>query len=69
MQDLGLAYDDRHSQQHMAYVQNWISVLEKDPNELFRAIRDAEEITGYIKRSEDMSSSSKWETYEDRSFP
>ena len=50
MQDLGLSYDDRHSQQHMAYVQNWISVLEKDPNELFRAIRDAEEITGYIKK-------------------
>ena len=34
---------------HKAYIQSWIEVLENDPSELFRAIKDAEKITEYVK--------------------
>ena len=33
---------------HKAYVQSWASALKKDPNVLFRAIKDAESISDYI---------------------
>lgn len=33
---------------HMAYVQSWSEVLNKSPEELFRAIRDAETISDYL---------------------
>ena len=33
---------------HKAYIQNWINRLEKDPNELFAAIKDAEVISDYL---------------------
>lgn len=34
--------------QHKAYIQSWIKLLEKDPNELFAAIKDAEKISDYL---------------------
>lgn len=37
-----------HLENHTAYIQNWCSVLEQNPNELFAAIRDAEEISDYL---------------------
>lgn len=40
--------ETEHMKNHKAYVQNWISVLENDPNELFRAIKDAEKISDYL---------------------
>ncbi len=33
---------------HAAYIQSWIKVLENDPNELFRAIKDASKISDYL---------------------
>lgn len=33
---------------HKAYIQNWIAILEKDPNELFAAIKDANKIADYL---------------------
>lgn len=33
---------------HKAYIQSWIAVLEKDPNELFAAIKDADQIADYL---------------------
>ena len=33
---------------HKAYIQSWISVLKEDPDELFRAFRDAEKISEYV---------------------
>lgn len=33
---------------HKAYVQSWIDVLENNPDELFAAIRDAEKISDYL---------------------
>ncbi|MEA4896386.1 MAG: zincin-like metallopeptidase domain-containing protein [Oscillospiraceae bacterium] len=40
-QDLGIGHDPG---QHLAYVDSWVSVLEKDPYEIVRACRDAERI-------------------------
>lgn len=33
---------------HKAYIQSWIEILEKNPNELFASIRDAEKISDYL---------------------
>lgn len=33
---------------HKAYIQSWIAALEKDPNELFAAIKDADQIANYL---------------------
>ena len=33
---------------HKAYIQSWIDVLQNDPNELFRAIKDAQQISDYM---------------------
>lgn len=48
-QELGLDYEqNEHMENHEAYVQNWIDVLENKPNELFAAIKDAEKISDYL---------------------
>lgn len=48
-QELGLDYEqNKHMENHEAYVQNWIDVLENEPNELFAAIKDAEKISDYL---------------------
>lgn len=48
MQDLNLKYDEKHLENHKAYIQFWIQLLEEKPNELFKAISDAEKIFDYI---------------------
>ncbi len=35
-------------QNHQAYIQSWISCLQKDPNELFRAINEADVISDFV---------------------
>jgi hypothetical protein len=42
---LGIPHDPGH---HASYVQSWIQVLSGDKNEIFRAARDAEQITEYV---------------------
>jgi hypothetical protein len=42
---LGIGHDPG---QHVAYIGSWINVLRKDPLELFRASRDAQNIMEYI---------------------
>lgn len=48
--ELPLTINDSHMDNHKAYVQNWISIIEKDKNELFKAIKDAEIIADYLER-------------------
>jgi putative DNA primase/helicase len=43
--EIGIGYDPS---QHAAYVANWITVLEEDPLEIFRAAADAEKVQKYI---------------------
>lgn len=48
-QELGLGeMAAEHMDNHKAYIQSWIEVLEKEPQELFAAIRDAEKISDYL---------------------
>lgn len=46
--DLQLKFSSQHLNNHKAYIQSWISVLKDDPNELFRAIKDADKIYDYV---------------------
>lgn len=48
-QDVGLPH---LPQQHLSYVDNWVTVLQKDPYEIMRACRDAEQIKDYVMAME-----------------
>lgn len=48
--DLNMPTDVKTLDNHKAYIQSWIQSLEKDPNVLFSAIRDAELITDYVMK-------------------
>lgn len=43
--ELGLGHDPSR---HASYVASWVSVLQKDPLEIFRAAADAEKIHGFV---------------------
>lgn len=51
-QALQLPYNEEalsaETDNHKAYIQSWIEILEKDPNELFTAIKDANKIADYL---------------------
>ena len=45
----GIEYaQNNYMENHKAYIQNWIEILENNPNELFAAIKDAEKISDYL---------------------
>ena len=46
--DLGIQLEGQHFNSHTHYLESWISALEDDPNELFRAMTDAQKAAGYI---------------------
>lgn len=39
---------DDHDKNHVAYIQSWISILKNEPEELFKAIKDADKIVDYM---------------------
>ena len=47
--ELGIPVSEVNTENHLSYVQSWIAVLKSDPNELFRAIKDADEIIDYVE--------------------
>lgn len=50
-QSLGIDSENQsqeHIENHKAYIQSWIEVLEKNPEELFLAIKEAEKISDYL---------------------
>lgn len=49
MQELGLEYDEKHLQNHKAYIQNWAQLIKDKPNELFNAISDSNKIVDYLE--------------------
>ena len=49
MQKLCLEYDENHLNNHKAYIQNWIDILKDKPNELFKAISEADKIVDYME--------------------
>ena len=48
-QAFGIDYtQNKYMENHEAYIQDYIKVLENEPNELFAAIKDAEKISDYL---------------------
>ena len=51
-QALGLTVSEKdrelETRQHMAYIQNWAQAIQDAPEELFRAMKDAEKISDYL---------------------
>ena len=48
MTDLRIPYAEVNLDNHKAYIQNFINILENDPRELFKAITDADKISNYL---------------------
>ncbi len=46
---LEIQLTDEHFENHKAYIQSWIKLLEKDPNVLVKAIRDASAAANYLE--------------------
>lgn len=53
-----------HLDQHKAYVQAWIEVLEKSPLELFAAIKDANNISDYLLEKGELLSAEREANFE-----
>lgn len=49
MQELELEYDEKHLKNHKAYVRGWLDIIKNKPQELFKAISDANKITSYLE--------------------
>ena len=68
-QELGLDYEqNEYMENHEAYVQSWIQVLENEPNELFAAIKDAEKISDYLIEKGEFELEKESEMSKDASF-
>lgn len=48
-QEYNIRFDERHYKNHAAYLTSWAQVLKRDPNELYRAAREAEKAVDYMK--------------------
>lgn len=48
-QEYGISFDEKHYENHAAYLQSWAKSLKDDPNELYRAASDAQKIADYIE--------------------
>ena len=42
--DLGLQFGGKHFENHSAYLESWAGMLKKDPNELYRASKEADKV-------------------------
>lgn len=47
--DLEIDITSEHFNSHTEYLESWITALKNDPNELFRACKDAEEAAGLLE--------------------
>lgn len=47
-QEIGFEQTEANIDNHKAYLQSWIEVLENNPDELYTAIRDAQKISDYL---------------------
>ncbi len=50
-QQYGIKFDEKHYENHAAYLQSWAKVLKDDPNELYRAASKAQEMADYIEHN------------------
>lgn len=50
-QEYGIEFDQSHYKNHSAYMQSWAEALQKNPNELYRAAADADQIAMYMNEN------------------
>lgn len=68
-QTFGIDYtQNKYMENHEAYIQDYINVLENKPNELFAAIKDAEKISDYIIEKGEFGLEKETEMSRDASF-
>ena len=68
-QAFGIDYtQNKYMENHEAYIQDYIKVLENEPNELFAAIKDAEKISDYIIEKGEFGLEKETEMSRDASF-
>lgn len=48
-QKYNIKFDQKHYENHAAYLQSWVKVLQDDPNEIFRAANESEKAMQYIE--------------------
>lgn len=46
---VGVQFDDSHFENHAAYINSWIKILQEDKKEIFRAANDAQKIANYYQ--------------------
>ena len=67
--DLGLQFGGKHFENHSAYLESWTGMLKKDPNELYRASKEADKVAEllierykeYLKTRENITKKTKIE--------
>lgn len=68
-QTFGIDYtQNKYMENHEAYIQDYIKVLENEPNELFAAIKDAEKISDYLIEKGEFGLEKETEMSRDASF-
>ena len=68
-QAFGIDYtQNKYMENHEAYIQDYINVLENKPNELFAAIKDAEKISDYLIEKGEFGLEKETEMSRDASF-
>lgn len=68
-QAFGIDYtQNKYMENHEAYIQDYIKVLENEPNELFAAIKDAEKISDYLIEKGEFVLEKETEMSRDASF-
>ena len=46
--ELGISSEGKHFENHSAYLNGWNKMLRSDPNELYRASKEADKVCSYI---------------------
>lgn len=64
--DLNLHFDAQHFNSHTQYLESWIGALEEDPNELFRAIADAQKASDYLEERYELLKEQKLEAEQEQ---
>ena len=68
-QTFGIDYtQNKYMENHEAYIQDYINILENKPNELFAAIKDAEKISDYLIEKGEFGLEKETEMSRDASF-
>ena len=59
--EFGIEMDESHFQNHVAYVQGWANAVEKDPQVLESAVKDAEKASDYLMVKAGIMSQSEYD--------